>query len=499
MKLSQLLTIYPKLRWGEFPHTEVKGLTQDSRKAEAGWVFVAIRGTQLDGHQFIPQVCDKKVAAVVVEDDANVPENYKGAVVVVKDSRTALDKLAVHLYGHPSEKLFCVGVTGTNGKTSITYMIEAVLNQYGWATGVMGTINHHLGSRIWETDLTTPDAITLQKRLSEFCALKAQAMAAEVSSIALTQNRADSLAFDVAIFTNLTRDHLDFHGTMEEYFFAKEKLFNELLARSSKAPVWAILNGDDSYSSKFKVADRAQVWTYGQNPSHDFSFSIKEQNFTGTSFTLRTSRGEQNAWLPMPGLHNVYNAVAAIATGVAAGASLELGVTAMASFNGVPGRLQRVAIKKPLHVFVDYAHTDDALRVVLQALREIRRAAHSSAKILVVFGCGGDRDRGKRPLMAKAAVEGADLVMVTSDNPRTEAPDEIINDCIRDLPPNLLNQKVFIEVERRIAIGRMLQMAQDGDVILIAGKGHETYQIIGKEKRHFSDIEVVEEWDRRQP
>lgn len=493
MRLPQLLAIYPQLFWGKNPQKDVTGLTNDSREVKPGYVYVAIRGHAVDGHRYIPQVCRQGAIALIVEDAATVPKTYDGAVVVVPDTRVALDELASHFHGRPADHMFCVGVTGTNGKTSTTYMIEAVLEKYGWKTGVLGTINHHFGGHVWESQLTTPDPLTLHKRLSEFRALGGEAAAFEVSSHALAQKRVDDLPFDAAVFTNLTRDHLDYHKSMDEYFAAKERLFREVLGASRKSQVWAVINADDPAGRKLQVTDRAKVWTYGQGAA-DFRFLIREQDFGGTRFTLKTPRGEAEIHLPLPGLHNVYNATAAIAVGLAADASLATCSEALANFRGVPGRLQKVPNDKGVHVFVDYAHTDDALKVVLAALGEVRRSAQLENRIITVFGCGGDRDKGKRPLMAQAALAGSDLVFLTSDNPRTEDPDQIIQDGVAGLAPEVLNQTVFTEVDRRAAIGRALQSAQVGDVILIAGKGHETYQIVGAEKRPFSDVEVVKEW-----
>jgi len=493
MRLSQLLSIYSQLRLGDQPNQEISSLTNDSREVTKGSVYVAIRGHHRDGHDFLREVCEKAPAAVVVEDLAKVPADFNGAVVHVENSRTALDHLAAQYWGHPADRLFCVGVTGTNGKTSTTYMVEKILTRFGWKTGVLGTINHHLGSHVWPSQLTTPDPLVLQKRLAEFCSLGAEAVAFEVSSHALDQARVDHLPFDVAVFTNLTRDHLDYHGTMEKYFSAKARLFNQVLAQSKKSQTYAIVNGDDSWGRRIEASGKARLWTYGQGEA-DLKFAIHSQSFSGTVFDLKTPRGSEQVVLPLPGLHNVYNATAAIGVGLAAGASLQTCIEALNEFEGVPGRLQRIKNNLGLHVFVDYAHTDDALRVVLRALNDVRRASREAGRIITVFGCGGDRDRGKRPLMAQAAVEGSDLVFVTSDNPRTEDPGRIIKDSTDGLAADLLGHQVFVEVDRRLAIGRALQSAKVGDVILIAGKGHEDYQIIGSERRPFSDVEVVKEW-----
>lgn len=480
MTLTQLSSLF-----------QAGGLEFDSRKVKKNDVFVAIRGTASDGHQYLKDVCAKEVAAVVVEDKTQVPVNFKGAVVVVQSTRQALEVLAAQFYSSPAKKLFNVGVTGTNGKTSVTYMIESVLKEFGWDTGVIGTVDHHLGAHKWPTELTTPDPLTLQKRLADFVSLGAKAAAFEVSSHALEQDRADSIPFDVVVFTNLTRDHLDYHKTMENYFRAKEKLFFELPFRSEKH-VTAVINTSDEWGAKIRTADSVTRWSYGESKS-DFKFEILKSDFSGSEFRLKSPRGEHALTIPLVGRHNVYNSVAALATGVAAGASVETAAKGLSRFRGVPGRLERVQNSLDVHVFVDYAHTDDALRTVLTALKQIREKARHNNKIIVVFGCGGDRDRGKRPLMAKAAVEGADLVVITSDNPRTEDPVQIIQEISAGIPRSDLNKSVFIEVDRKEAIRRAIGLAKSGDVVVIAGKGHEDYQIVGTQKFPFSDQLVAGE------
>lgn len=492
MKLSQLLSIYPRLRWGENPTQDIAGLTGDSRQVQPGSVYVAVRGVQNDGHQYVGAAVEAGACALVVEDKTVIPQGFRGAVVVVDDSRDAINQLAARYYQQPADDLFCVGVTGTNGKTSITYMVERILNHNGWSTGVVGTVDHHLGEHHWPSLLTTPDGLSLNKRLHEFKVLGAKAAAVEVSSHALHQHRIDGWPLDVAVFTNLTRDHLDYHRTMQEYFAAKERLFNELLALSSKRTVYAIINGDDEWGRQLQVTGRAHTWYYGMHDV-DLKFRVRESHFSGSVFDFLTPRGKQVCEIPIVGLHNVYNAVAAMGVGMTAGMSLQSVVEAMQQFQGVKGRLQRVGLKAPCYVFVDYAHTDDALRSVLSTLHEVRKSSRRHHKIITVFGCGGDRDKGKRPLMAQVACQWSDLVFITSDNPRSEDPEQIIADCKAGVPPALFNVNVFTEVDRRKAIQRALHMASQNDVVLIAGKGHEEYQIIGSEKHPFSDAKVVEE------
>jgi len=488
MKVSQLLSVFPQLRWGDSASLEVTDLTQDSRAVKKGTVFVAIKGSAQDGHEYLAHVAKQGAIALIVEDDSNVPKDFKGAVVKVKSTRFALDELAKRFYNNPAQNLFCVGVTGTNGKTTITYMVEKILNAFGWPTGVLGTIDHHLGEHKWPSQLTTPDPLTLQRRLTEFVALGAQAAAFEVSSHALDQFRADSLPFSVGIFTNFTRDHLDYHGTMETYFKAKERLFHELLGRHTKTAA-AVLNGDDPWIRKTQVREGVTVWWYGQRDA-DFTFRILKQDLNGSLFHLSSPRGNIEMQLPCPGTHNVYNAVAAIAAGAAAGVSLETAAAALGGFYGAPGRLEKVKNNRKLHIFVDYAHTDDALRTVLRSLDEMR--GENQARIITVFGCGGDRDKGKRPLMAAAAAEYSDILIITSDNPRTENPQAIIGDIQEGIPVQWKGE-LHVESDRRKALAIALQTAREGDVILIAGKGHEDYQIIGREKQPFSDVTVIVE------
>ncbi|MCB0356051.1 MAG: UDP-N-acetylmuramoyl-L-alanyl-D-glutamate--2,6-diaminopimelate ligase [Bdellovibrionales bacterium] len=493
MKLAQLLSIYPQLKWGQFATHDVVHLCDDSRKVTKGSVFVAVRGYQADGHNYLAPAIAQGAIALIVEDESSIPESYQGAVVKVENTRHALNQLASKYYGDPAKNLFCIGVTGTNGKTSITYLLEAIFNKYGWKTGVMGTIDHHIGDQVWKTELTTPSVLELHRRLQEFVSLDAKAAVFEVSSHALTQHRVDGLLFQVGIFTNLTRDHLDYHKNLEEYFLAKQRLFKELPLIQGNRHFVAIINSDDEFGKRMEVADGVKVWTYGKKQA-DYSLRILEESFAGVEFHLECPRGTAEIFLPLPGEHNVYNAVAAIAAAISAGVSLETCKLALESFAGVPGRLQKINNDKGLHVFVDYAHTDKALESVLLALRKVGEKVPENFNLITVFGCGGDRDPGKRPLMMTAAKKYSDTVFLTSDNPRTEDPLKIINDAMKVVSKEEIDHNVFVEPDRKRAIERAIHSAQSGDVILIAGKGHEDYQIIGREKVHFSDAEVVREF-----
>jgi UDP-N-acetylmuramoyl-L-alanyl-D-glutamate--2,6-diaminopimelate ligase len=490
MKLQHLFAVFPGIPDNFFTQREVTGIFSDARQVIPDSVFIAIQGTQADGHQFIPDAIAKGAIALIVERPSVVPADYPGIVLHFPRTREILDILAGRFYLYPGQELFCVGVTGTNGKTSTTYMIENIFNRAYIPTGVIGTINHHLGETVWPSAMTTPDPVALQKRLREFRDAGAQAVAMEVSSHALDQHRVDSVPFNTVIFTNLTRDHLDYHKNMDDYLRAKQRLFTDLMWRTIKRPAFAIVNIDDKYGRRLKVADPAILWTYGTKDA-DLSFKILKMDFSVTQFSLRTPAGETEIFLPMCGAHNVMNAVAAVGAGLTAGIPLPACALAMNLFPGVPGRLQVVPHRQNFSVFVDYAHTPDALENVLIALGRVRFSLKSQAKIWTLFGCGGDRDKGKRPLMAEIALKYSDQVMVTSDNPRTEDPQGIIQDILAGVPA-AEKSRVRVQADRRQALQEVLSRAQAGDVVLIAGKGHEDYQIIGADKLPFSDYETAQ-------
>jgi UDP-N-acetylmuramoyl-L-alanyl-D-glutamate--2,6-diaminopimelate ligase len=492
MKLQQLFSIFPGIPDNAFLQDEVTDICYDARKVTPGAVFVAIRGTTADGHDFLQDAINKGASALVLEDRSRLPKDFVGFVLQVPSSRQALDLLASRFYFDPGRDLFCIGVTGTNGKTSITYMVECILDFAKMPTGVIGTVNHRLRDKIWPTDMTTPDPVNLQKRLHQFHEEGASAVVIEVSSHALQQKRVDSVPFNAVAFTNLTRDHLDYHGTMDEYFKAKQRLFTDLLWKTNKSPCFAIINTDDRWGRQMRVADPAILWTYGQREG-DFKFQVLSMDFNQTRFRLQTPAGEAEIKLPMSGNHNVMNATAAIALCIAAGVPLEMCAKALEKFKGVPGRLQSVPNDRGLSVFVDYAHTPDALENVLNSLVKVREDLKSPAQIWTVFGCGGDRDKGKRPIMTQTALKYSDHVILTSDNPRTEDPGQILADMTHELPAGE-QYKILKCVQRRDAIQKAIQTAKGGDVILIAGKGHEDYQIIGQTKYPFSDVEVAGEF-----
>lgn len=477
-----------------------KSIDFDSRSVKPGSIYVAIKGTKIDGHDFLQTAVDAGAAALVVENKTRVPAEFRGPVLVVDDSRKALSEISAAFYHYPSRELFMVAVTGTNGKTTTTHLVEAIFNCAGKTTGVIGTIDHHLGSKVWSTELTTPDPVMFQKRLREFQEEGAKAVALEASSIALTQARIEHVDYDCALFTNLSRDHLDYHSDMEDYFRAKLRLFTELLTRSPKHQRTAVINGEDEYGQRIieaiKRTPNLNIWRFGFNSEFEISAKVISRGYDGSKFLLKTPKGEQEFFLPMAGQHNVENAMAAIGAGLAAGISLSDCALALKSVHGVNGRLEAVPNNKGIHVFIDYAHTDDALARAISALVKIREEAKLQSRIITVFGCGGDRDSGKRPLMMKAALQFSDYVILTSDNPRTEDPQKIMSDALAGATDDERRSRVHAEVDRKQAIQYAIATAQKGDVVIIAGKGHETYQQIGTQKFPFSDAEVVREFVR---
>lgn len=498
MKLQQLLSFFDlsahNVRNPELASDmdqEVTSLCFDARTVQPGSVFFAIKGQQADGHHYISQAIAKGACAIITESLSYIPEDFKGFAIEVPDSRQMLDLLAARFYDYPSQKMVCLGVTGTNGKTSITYLLEHILNYNRKLTGVMGTVNHRVGHRIWDSQMTTPDPVTLQSRLSDFVSEGAFAAALEVSSHALDQRRADSVHFNTVIFTNLTHDHLDYHKTMKHYFESKQKLFTDLMWASLKRPLFAVVNVDDEYGRKLKVAEPVICWTFGQTES-DFQFKILKMDFNETEFELKTPIETIKIKIPLTGVHTVYNVVASLAASLTCGITLEQAIRSLQSFSGVPGRLQKVISNSNKVVFIDYAHTPDALENSLNSLQKIKADAKLNNKIITVFGCGGDRDITKRPKMAEIACRLSDFVFVTSDNPRTEDPTQILKDIEQGIPTNF--KSVVSEVDREHAIKQAIAMASDGDVVLIAGKGHEDYQILGTTKIHFSDYEIAQKY-----
>ncbi len=451
----------------------------DSRDVKKGDLFIAVKGVSRDGHIFIPEAIKNGAKILVVENETNIPSSFSGAVYKVDSTKKVRPQLLSQYYNSPSEKMFCIGITGTNGKTTTTYMIEKILSEEGWNTGIIGTIDHHLNGKTWPTHLTTPSSVELYERLHSFLQLDAQAVVMEVSSIGLDQHRIDGMHFNVAVFTNFTQDHLDYHKDMDSYFKAKTKLFE--IVKKSGSDCVAVLNTDDEYIYNYSKKIPCSFVSYGKS-GENFSYEILHEDLDGIKCNISYNGNKVPLQLPLIGSHNVSNAVAAVASTVTAGFSFERSIKHLESFKGVSGRLERIGSS---YVFVDYAHTSHALENTLQSLR---RARKENQKIILVFGCGGGRDKGKRKEMGRMADAYADHLVITSDNPRDEDPDKIVQDVLKGI--SKMDSHVSVYLDRKKAIQKGLEIAQDQDIVLIAGKGHENKQIIGSKEIEFSDVQV---------
>ena len=495
MKLSTLLKAVPGASAVKGPmDAEVSGVVQDSRQAQAGTLFIAVKGTKADGATYAADAIAKGAVAVASEEDLELPAGV--ALVRVPDARRATALLAARFHGDPSQAMAVYGVTGTNGKTTGTYLAEGIFRAAGGNAGVIGTIAYRYGGVNRVADNTTPDAVSFQKLLAEMREAKVTHVAMEVSSHALDQARVDGTAFDVVGFTNLTRDHLDYHGDMDAYFRSKQRLFADLLAESPKSPRAAIVNLDDPYGERFvqSAPVGVKVLTYSRDPASKASVRPAEvtQSERGTSGRFATPLGGVHIESPLVGAYNLSNLLHAAAVGIAFGFNLGVIDAGLSNNHGAPGRLEKVANDRGVTVLVDYAHTPDALENVLQAVQ-----GFASARIVTVFGCGGDRDRTKRPLMGGIACRLSDVAIVTSDNPRTEKPDAIVGEILKGCTGTRFtsveqakgDRGYYVEVDRRAAIEAAAKIARRGDVVVIAGKGHEDYQIVGTTKHHFDDRE----------
>ncbi|MBA5865702.1 MAG: UDP-N-acetylmuramoyl-L-alanyl-D-glutamate--2,6-diaminopimelate ligase [Nitrospira sp. CR1.3] len=465
----------------------VVAVTDDSRAVAAGSLFMAVRGERVDGHAFIAQALQAGAVGVVTQAPV---EAGTLPYVRVSDSRKALGYMGSRFYGDPSARLTMVGVTGTNGKTTTTYLCKALLEGIGRRVGLIGTVAYQIGQETIPASHTTPGALELQRLLAKMTEAKLNAVVMEVSSHALALDRTAGCEYDAAVFTNLTQDHLDFHRTMEEYFQAKLRLFTEL-GRGEKAGQRAIVNMDDPRGPQVRAACRVPVWGYALTGKTDLKAERVKLSMNGTTFAAATPSGTFSVESRLVGEHNVYNLLGAIGVALHAGATCNQVRDAVAQVTNVPGRFERVSAGQDFTVVVDYAHTEDALRRLLAAAQELK-----THRIITVFGCGGDRDRGKRPKMGRAAVEYSDVVILTSDNPRTEDPMAILREVeigVRDVLQRRSQVEYHLVPDRREAIGTAVRLAQSGDIVLIAGKGHEDYQIVGTKKFHFDDREVARE------
>ncbi|HQO38682.1 MAG TPA: UDP-N-acetylmuramoyl-L-alanyl-D-glutamate--2,6-diaminopimelate ligase [Candidatus Omnitrophota bacterium] len=484
----EILRIYAPGRKGSgIPCCAVTAISCNSREIQRDAVFVAVKGAQTDGHAFIQDALRRGARAIVFDNGRRVEPLVNGrtegegeaVLIQVADSRRALVALAEAFYGYPSKALSVTGITGTNGKTTISYLIEAIVRQAGGNPAVIGTVNYRYNDRVIESVNTTPGPVQLQRLFREMADGNVTHLAMEVSSHALDQDRVAGICFSSAIFTNLTQDHLDYHNGLEDYFRAKAKLFAGL-----ESGAYAVINLDDQYGRRLVQSGRGKVVTYGLDAAAQISARDIVMDTDHTQFMLCGCDQPVVMKTPLIGRHNVYNVLAAAAWALQSGIPAAAIKNALERFTAVPGRLERIDGRGGVRIFVDYAHTPDALSNVINTLRPI-----AARKIIVVFGCGGDRDRTKRPVMGKVVAELSDHAVITSDNPRSEDPGEIIEDITRGISKT----NYTVVPDRTAAIRTALSMGGEGDVVLIAGKGHETYQIMKDEVLHFDDREVVRE------
>jgi len=491
MRLRELLSETPGAQVTGPADLEISGIGHDSRTTAPGSLFVCIRGFQQDGHAFIGEAARRGAAAVVVEGDpagVTIPSGI--TVVRVADTRMALARLAARFFGHPSRRLRLVGITGTNGKTTTAYLVEAILRAAGHRVGLLGTIAYRCGTTTFPGERTTPESSDLQRLLARMRDMGAWGAAMEVSSHSLVLHRVAACEFDVAVFTNLTQDHLDFHGTLERYAEAKARLFRDLGRDRVKPGVAAaVLNADDPWADFMAQRTRGRVIRFSLAPGADVAVRTAQFDLAGIRAGVATPWGPFEVASALVGRHNLANILGA------AGACLHLGIppeavqAGIANLAAVPGRFEKVEAGQPFGVVVDYAHTPDALERVLTFARKYTRG-----RLIVVFGCGGDRDRGKRPRMGEVAARLADTVFATSDNPRSEDPDGILAEIAVGFKKTFANAKGHATIpNRREAIGAALADARGGDLVVIAGKGHETYQILRDRTIPFDDRVVARE------
>lgn len=460
-------------------HLAIEHIAFDSRTIESFSLFVAIRGTQVDGHEYIDAAVKKGAVAIVCEEFPT-QQNPNTTYVKVKNSAKALGHIADNFFDHPSSRLKLIGVTGTNGKTSVVTLLHQLFESLGYKSGMLSTVVNKIGKRELPATHTTPDAIrineTLQAMVDEGC----EYCFMEASSHAIHQHRTTGLDFDVAVFTNISRDHLDYHKTFDNYIKAKKQLFDQL-----KPEAFALVNQDDKHGSTMVQNTRARVKTYALKSMADYKAKIIENQFTGLQLTIDGN----DVWTRLVGSFNAYNLLAVYGTALLFEQERLNVLTDLSKLDTVSGRFQYVKTEENIAGIVDYAHTPDALKNVLQTIAGIRtRNEH----VITVIGCGGDRDKGKRPEMAKIACDFSDKVILTSDNPRTEDPQAIIDDMQAGVPPQDV-RKVLTNVNRKEAIKSAVSMANAGDIILIAGKGHETYQEINGVKHDFDDMQIMKE------
>ena len=480
MRLRKLLATLEDVQVFNFADRNIEAVTVDSRKATTGSIFVAVKGAAADGHDYIEDAIERGAQVIVAQEKVNIPPDI--CLVTAANSRHILAVMADILMGHPSGKVKVVGVTGTNGKTTVTYLLRSVLQVASRSTGLVGTINYEFAGRVVPAATTTPGAEELQSYLAEMAAEGIEYAVIEVSSHALEQYRVDAIDFACAIFTNISPEHLDYHKTFDAYLNAKGKLFRYLPRESV-----GVFNADDPHAITLAQRTKGKrVWYGIESEEAQFSAELQSASLDGSSIKLSTPLGEALIHTPLIGVHNVYNILAATAAAVSLGIPLEETAAGLQALEGVPGRLERLREAVDFAAFVDYAHTDDGLRNVLSTLKPL-----SDGRLIVVFGCGGDRDRSKRARMGAVAQEFGDVVVVTSDNPRGEDPRAIIDEIIAGMEES---GSLYVEPDRKKAIQAACRLAGPDDVVIVAGKGHETYQKFKDTVIPFDDRDVIREF-----
>ncbi len=478
----------------DLQEVEITGITTDSRQVKPGYLFICLPGHQTDGHRYAPQAVEQGAVAVLAERELELSGDV--TQFIVKSTAKAMQEVVPYFYDYPAQKMRMIGVTGTNGKTTVTHMIAHILEKAGHKTGIIGTVHVVIDGVSEPVHNTTPDVDHLQNILARMQAVGTEYVLMEVSSHALELGRVAGCEFDTAVFTNLTQDHLDFHGSMEAYGQAKAKLFAGVAKGGVKKGKAAVINSDDPHGLLMREAaqgDDCRVLTYGTKGQESLFAKDILVNALGSSFTLVHEEAEYPVHIHAMGMFNIYNALAAIGACYAEGVGMPEILAAMADFKAVPGRFERVDEGQDFAVVVDYAHTPDGLENILKTAKEI-----TDGKVLITFGCGGDRDRTKRPIMGELASRYADVVIVTSDNPRTEDPEQIAEEVYAGALQNKGPHKILRkEVNRAEAIAKIIEMAQSGDIVLIAGKGHEDYQILKDKTIHFDDREQARNALRR--
>ena len=476
MKLSTLVHHLESMGTYNLCDVEITGITNDSRKVRPGYLYVAIKGYKADGHNFIKKSLECGAQAIVSEEklslDTSIPQ------IVVRNTRKALSSLSCCFYNNPSQKINVVGVTGTNGKTTTTFLTKSIIEKAGYEAGLIGTINYQIGEKMITAQETTPESVELQRLIAEMVEAKIKFAVMEVSSHSAIQHRIENIDFKTAVFTNITAEHLDYHKTISNYMNAKVELFKNLRKDS-----FAVLNADDEFSEYFADRTNAKILWYGIKNDADIKAEICRESTSDIMIKLKYSRKEIDMKIPFVGVHNVYNVLAAVASAISLGFELDVIKSGIETAPTVPGRLESVPCNRGFEVVVDYAHTPHALETVLQALRNLVKG-----RILLVFGCGGDRDKEKRPLMGRIADEKSDVFWLTNDNPRSEDPLNIIDGIKVGIKPG---RSFHTQINRHKAIADALSEATDGDLVLVAGKGHEKYQIIKDTITPFDDREVI--------